>query len=102
MKKSTTPLPELLRQLRAQAERSGEDRGITLSHGARVAWRVRDGEIIFQVARADKVLGDQEVNVFRGAAEVPAAAERVPATGQLRSQATDGAIWHRVAWKWKS
>jgi hypothetical protein len=94
------PLPELLSQLRTQAERSGQDRGITLSHGARVAWRVKDGGIVFSIARAEKPLGDQEINVFRGAAGVPTSAERVPAEGQKQSKATDGAVWYRVAWKW--
>lgn len=98
----TPPLPDLIKQLRTQAQRSGEDRGITLSHGARVAWRVKDGAVVFSIARAEKPLGDQEINVFRGAAQVPASAERIPAEGQKQSKATDGAVWYRVAWKWKA
>ncbi|HNP71823.1 MAG TPA: hypothetical protein PKK15_11960 [Kouleothrix sp.] len=95
------PLPELLAELKRQATQSGQDRSCALSHGARVAWRVRSGEVVFSVARPKVRLGDSELIVFKAAAQVPAEAERIPVEGQQELRTDDGTTWHRVAWKYR-
>lgn len=97
-----TPLPELLAELKRQAAHSGQDRSCALSHGARVAWRVRDGLAVFSVARPKVRLGDSELIVFKAAAQVPPGAARVPDEGQHELRTDDGVTWHRVAWRWTS
>lgn len=95
--KSKPPLRLLLAELRSQAERSGEDRSLQLSHGARVAWRVRGGVTTFAVSREKAPVGDRELITFKAQASVPVMAERIPAEGQ-----TQRGEWYSVGWRWAS
>lgn len=100
-KRSAPPLGVLIRELRSQAERSGDDRSLALSGGARVAFRVRDGVVTFAVSRKDKRVSDVELTVFKAAAGVPADAERLPAEGQKPIAGADG-TYFQVGWRWKA
>lgn len=89
-------LSDLARQLLIAARATGEDRSIALSHGARLAYRVRGGKVWCSVARKDKRLGDTELVTFRAQCGVPAAARRIPDEGQKER---DG--WFQVGWVWE-
>lgn len=98
-KRSGPPLRELLATLKAQAAQFGDDRALALSHGARVAWRVKDGRVTFAVSRKEKPVGDTEIITFKAQAGVPAEAVRIPSEGQQELE-LDGHTWHRVGWRW--
>ncbi len=74
----TTMYAELVRN----ARRTGEDRAVALTGGARVAVRVRGGRIVCSIARKDKPVGATEIETFRRLFGIPPEAERRPATGQ--------------------
>jgi hypothetical protein len=100
-KRKSPPLPQLLAELRASAARTRDDRSLVLSHGARVAWRVRDGRVVFAVSRKGVRVGDRELIIFKAAAGVPAEAVRLPADGQMPVE-VEGACWWRVCWRWEA
>lgn len=101
MKKTPGPkLADLAAELRRAAKATGEDRALALSHGARIAYRYRDGRVWFSVARKEKPVGTTEEITFKAQCAVPAGARRIPAEGQ-RTQALDGATWHQIAWTWE-
>ncbi len=87
-------LDKLYLHLHEQARRSGQDRSLNLSGGARFAVRVRDGTTTVTISRAAKPLGDREVIVFKGIFNIPDTATRIPADGQGER---DGQ--HYVAWR---
>jgi len=98
-----TPVPklaDLAAELRRQVAATGEDRSLTLSHGARIAYRYRDGRVWFSVARKGAPVGTTEEITFKAQCGVPAGAQRIPAEGQ-RTQALDGATWHQIVWTWE-
>lgn len=95
------PLAGLLYELRSAAERHGDDRSLTLSGGARVAWRIKDGRMTFAVSRKEKRVGDTELITFQAAAGVPASAKRIPTDGQTPLR-VDGETWFRVCWQWNT
>ena len=101
MKKTPGPkLADLAAELRRQAAATGEDRSLTLSHGARIAYRYRAGRVWFSVARKDKPVGTPEEITFKAQCAVPAGARRIPAEGQ-RTQELAGATWHQIVWTWE-
>lgn len=100
MKRATPSLIDLAAALRDQAQRSGEDRALTLSHGARIAYRYRDGHVWFSVARKTKPVGDREEIIFKAQCGVPPGARRIPAEGQ-RTVDLNGEIWQQIVWTWE-
>lgn len=100
-KRKSPPLAMLLAELRRQAEHSGTVRSHTLGHGARVAFKATETKILFSVSRAEKRVGDVEIETFKRDAAVPAGAERVPAEGQnIIKVDGDDRSWFQVGWKW--
>jgi hypothetical protein len=99
----------LLRRARA----TGRVQQADLKGGARLYVRYTDGTITVSFARRSKQLGDAEIVTFRRHCDVPAAAERLPATGQAERkvmvQVEDqehGSIevsetWHVVGYRWE-
>lgn len=101
MKKTPGPkLGGLAAELRRQAAATGEDRSLTLSHGARIAYRCRDGRVWFSVARKEKPVGTPEEITFKAQCGVPAGARRIPETGQ-RSQTLAGDAWYQIVRTWE-
>lgn len=98
--RNAPPLPLLLAQLRRGAEIRGTPRGVQLSHGARVAFKVTATHIMFAVSRPDRRIGDTELLTFRAAAGVPGHAVRIPADGQEMIDGGDARTWFRVGWRW--
>lgn len=99
--KKPPALRDLFQALLTGATASGEDRALTLSHGARLAVRVREGVTTVSIARCDKPVGDREEITFRAQCAFPAGAERIPETGQRQVPTTDGATWYQVAYRWR-
>ena len=99
-KRPHATLPQVYAELRRQAARTGEDRSITLAHGARLAVRVRNGETILSVARKGAPVGDREELTFKVNCGVPPGATRVPETGQ-RTVEQDGATFYQVVYRWR-
>lgn len=98
-KRSAPPLRELLATLKQQAALFGDDRALALSHGARVAFRVKDGRVTFAVSRKEKMVGDTEIITFKAQAGVPVDAVRIPSEGQQELTVCDER-WYTVGWRW--
>jgi hypothetical protein len=99
MNRTKVPLREIARDLLTQARESGQDCARTLSHGARLAYRVRDGLIWLSLARKGALLGLSEIETFKAQCGVPPNARRIPAEGQ-RAQELHGETWHQVVFCW--
>jgi len=89
-------LANLYTELHRRARESGEDRGLDLRGGARIAVRVLDGVTTLTISRKGKKLGDIEIITFERDCGVPATAARYPAEGQ----SMHGDSWF-VAFRWK-
>ena len=92
-------LTDIYHELHRNAERTGEARSSSLSGGARLTVRVRDGVTTLTIARRGKKVGDREIATFRRDCGVPPSAERRPAEGQ-KTLLRDGATWWYVAFRW--
>jgi hypothetical protein len=88
-------LESIYAELHRNAARTGHDRVATLTGGAIVAVRVRDGVTTVTVSREGKKLGGSELIVFQRAIGVPPDATRYPEAEQGQR---DGR-WF-VAWRW--
>jgi hypothetical protein len=93
--KIATIFAELVRN----ARRTGEDRRATLGRGARMAVRVKDGEITLTLARTPGRLGESELITFQRHCQIPGNALRWPATDQHQRQ-EDKVTWWIVAYRW--
>lgn len=93
-------LAQLFQQLRHAAQASGEDRSIQLAKGARIAVRVRDGQITLSIARRGARLGDTEEITFKTNCGVPPGATRRPTEGQQQIQLGDAVYW-RIVYTWQ-
>jgi hypothetical protein len=93
-------LDVLYQELHRQAARTGTDRPVELTGGARLCVRVRDGVTMLSIARADKPLGDREISTFRARCGVPAKAIRWPAVGQHQRE-RNGATYYQVVYRWE-
>jgi hypothetical protein len=94
-----SPLHTIYQHLLERARATGTDYGETLRKGARLAVRVRDGQVTLTLSRKDKPVGDEEIATFRAHCQVPATATRIPAEGQ-RTREVKGEIWHYLAYVW--
>jgi hypothetical protein len=88
-------LADLFMQAKIQAARTGEDRPLELSGGARLVVRVKDGVVTLTISRQKKKVGDRELITFREQCGIPADAARYPAEGQ--GQRGDA---YFVAYRW--
>jgi hypothetical protein len=75
-------LADLFMQQKIQAARTGEDRPLDLSGGARLVIRVKDGVVTLTISRQKKRVGDRELITFREQCGIPADAARYPPEGQ--------------------
>lgn len=94
-------LAQLFQQLRHSAQASGEDRAMDLAKGARIAVRVRDGQITLSIARRGARVGDTEEITFSANCGVPPGATRRPAEGQ-QQLAWAGEMYWRIVYQWSA
>lgn len=93
-------LHDSFRVLAFQAALSGgEVRRLQLSHGARLAVRVRGATVELTIARPEKPVGDVELQTFRAHCGIPGNAIRTPETGQATREER-GKTWHLVTFTW--
>jgi len=93
-------LESMYQTLRAQASRTEEPRGQTLTGGARITVRVRDGRTTLTISRKNKPVGASELETFRAACSVPPDAERSPSEGQKLYTDDAGVVWHYLSFRW--
>jgi hypothetical protein len=93
-------LAAIYAELHRNAARTGELRGQTLTGGARLTVRVREGVTTLTIARRNARVGDPELIIFKRDCGVPADAERRPAEGQ-RAMEYGGVLWWYVAYRWE-
>ena len=93
-------LSAIFQELHRRAALTGEDRGQTLTGGARIAVRVKDGVTTLTISRKTKRLGDTELTVFKRDCTVPADALRYPTEGQRTHADVEGITWHFVTYRW--
>ena len=91
-----TRLARLLRNTLDAARVSGMDQRVSLSGGAQVIARVRDGSIKLTIKRLGVDVGAVELKTFLRDAGVPDDADGYPLEGQYE---WDG--WHYCAFRWK-
>lgn len=89
-------LTDLFMQAKIQAQRTGTDRPLELSGGARLVVRVQGDIVTLTISRQKKKVGDRELITFREQCGIPADAARYPAEGQGQR----GDSWY-VAYRWK-
>jgi len=89
----------IYQELFRHALRTGEARGQTLSKGARLTVRAKDGVVTLTISRKTKRVGDSELEVFKRDCGVPADAERRPAEGQNTMEHA-GDTWWYIAYRW--
>jgi hypothetical protein len=90
-------LSDMFMHEKIQAARTGTDRPLNLSGGARLVVRSLDGVVTLTIARGKgKKLGDREIITFKEQCGVPENAARFPAEGQGQK----GDSWY-VAYRWK-
>jgi hypothetical protein len=107
-------IAQLYNHLLSRAQATGDVQKADLRGGARLYVRCEDGAITVSFARKSKNLSDTEIVTFRRHCDVPAAAERLPASGQAERKTTariddaeHGPIdvletWHVVGYRWST
>jgi hypothetical protein len=93
-------LTSLFHEAKLQAARTGTDRPLNLSGGARLVVRVKDGVVTLTIARQRKRVGDRELITFKEQCGIPANAIRFPLEEQGQRTA-DGVQWFYVAYRWR-
>lgn len=93
-------LADMFLRAKAQAQRSGEDRPLNLSGGARLVVRVQGDIVTLTIARQKKRVGDRELITFKQQCGVPETAIRFPQEGQ-NPRESDGVTWWYVAYRWR-
>jgi hypothetical protein len=92
-------LASLYLEMYRNAARTGDDRALSLRGGARLALRVKDGQITLNIMRKGKPISATELETFRVMCSIPVAAQRYPADGQGEKE-IDGQSWRYVAFRW--
>lgn len=92
-------LSAIYQELHRRARETGEDRGQTLTGGARIAVRVREGVVTLTISRAKKKVGSTELEVFKRECGVPSAAVRFPQEEQ-NTRTVGEVTWWYVAYRW--
>lgn len=93
-------LTNLYTELHRTAQRSGEDRALTLKGGARLAVRVVGDVTTLTISRPTKRLSATEIAVFKRDCGIPATAVRFPMEGQ-NPREIDGVTRWYVAYRWR-
>lgn len=93
-------LTDIYAELRRQAERTGQDRAIELTGGARLCVRVRDDLVTLSIARKARPVGTTEEQTFRVNCGVPPTATRWPSEGQHQRK-HGGIVYHQVVYRWQ-
>ena len=93
-------LSSIYTELHRQAARTGTDRAQTLTGGARIAVRCREGVVTLTISRKAKRIGDTELVTFKRDCGVPESAVRFPAEEQGTKE-HDDATWHYIAFRWR-
>jgi len=92
-------LTSLFHEAKLQAARTGTDRPLNLSGGARLVVRVQQGVVTLTIARGKgKKVGTSELETFKRDLSIPPTAQRYPLEGQGQ-RIVDGEIWHYVAYR---
>jgi hypothetical protein len=106
-------IARIYNHLLSRAQATGDVQKADLRGGARLYVRCEDGAITVSFARKSKNLSDTEIVTFRRHCDVPAAAERLPASGQAEREVMvqvedqeHGPIevsetWHVVGYRWE-
>jgi hypothetical protein len=97
---SNSSLGKIYRNLVRDAIATGQDQGRTLSKGARVAVRIRDGRQTVTFSRRRTELGADELDTFVKHCQVPPGAERIPAEGQRTAEIEAQGTRYYVAYRW--
>jgi hypothetical protein len=92
-------LADMVFQAKIQAERTGTDRPLNLSGGARIVIRVQGDITTLTISRQKKRVGDRELITFKRDCGVPDDAIRFPLEGQ-NSREVEGVTWWYVAYRW--
>lgn len=95
-------LATIYQELHRRASETSQDRGHTLSGGARIAVRVRDGQATLTIMRKTKRVGAAELETFKRDCGVPGDAARYPAEDQGQHTDADGQAWWYVVFRWSS
>jgi hypothetical protein len=105
-------IAQLYNHLLSRAQATGDLQRADLRGGARLYVRCEADTITVSFARRSKHLSDTEIVTFRRHCDVPASAERLPASGQAERKPTvrvDDAehgpmdvpqTWYVVAYRW--
>jgi hypothetical protein len=116
MSSSLSFITRIFNHLLTDARRSGQVQQADLKGGARIYVRVAGSagsQVTVTFARRGKRLGDTELTTFGAHCNIPASAERLPASGQAERQSTrivndeeHGSIpiaetWYAVGYRWR-
>jgi len=93
-------LTSLFHEAKLQAARTGEDRPLNLSGGARLVVRVQQGVVTLTIARQKKKVGDRELITFKEQCGIPATAIRFPLDEQ-GTRTVAGVQWFYIAYRWR-